>query len=280
MMAATKTLPHIPEETSQAARRLYNLQYIYLRIGDQLESLLSRTNVQRFSPDSMLDGITSFRLALASAFQLAEALPDALAADATLRRMDWKYALFLPVRHPGISEAALCEFRQGMFSSPRALTEFGNLLEKLNEFGLYASSSNPALHPGSALNTICQFSRLYNLQLTMKTALGMLVSEAPDWLLRHVSPYWYERYAARKLPACLPSGEEVEAEAARLGGDIAHLLDALRMENMHALTGRDEIVNLERLFRNSYSPQADILQWCIPECPTCVHDHRTRGGLP
>ncbi|MRR30000.1 hypothetical protein EG834_06720, partial [bacterium] len=247
-MIANKPLPAIPTETSRAARSLYNLQYIYVRVGDHLDELYSRIDMQNLGAGAGLDAETSFRLALASAFQLAEGLPDALVAEATLRRMDWKYALYLPVRHPGISETALCEFRGRLFSSPKALNEFGILLRDLNQYGLFANAAQPTLEAEMALAMICQVNRLYQLHTAMKSALVLLVSEAPDWLLEHVSPYWYQRYQSGPADRSSPMpGENLQEETIRMGKDIQHLLAAIDDTTPSCLSERMEIQRIAQL---------------------------------
>lgn len=278
MMPAIEPQPSIPPETKRAARSLYNLQHVYLRIGDQLPSIYDQIDVTRIDPSSKLDGDPAIRLALASAFQLAEGLPDALAADATLRRMDWKYALYLPVRHPGISEIALCEFRQGLFSSPSALNEFGALLSTLDKFGLFDRSTHTEEEPGTALNGICQVSRLYQLQLAMKAALVLLVTEAPEWLLAHVSPHWYERYKTDRLTQFAYSDwETMEEDAIRIGRDIQHLLNALKDQSMSELSERVEIRKIAHLMKDNFENPDNQIRWLVPACANCIC--RSQGSI-
>ncbi len=271
-MAVKKPLPVIPAETSQAARSLYNLQYIYVCVGDHLDELYSRIDVENLDSGTLLDTETSFRLALASAFQLAEALPDAMAAEATLRRMDWKYALYLPVRHPGISETALCDFRARLFSSPRAMNEFGTLLRDLNEFGLFANSAQPTLEAEMALAMICQINRLYQLQMAMKSALVLLVSEAPSWLLEHVSPYWYQRYQTGPVDRSIhSSGENLQEKTMQMGKDLQYLLAAIDEHNPSNLRDRLEIRRIAQLLKESFDTSGASIQWRLPVCASCTY---------
>src|ERR671935_1178942 len=52
-----------------------------------------------------------WRLALVSVMQFAERLSDRKAADAVRGRIDWKYALGLPLADAGFDASVLCEFR-------------------------------------------------------------------------------------------------------------------------------------------------------------------------
>jgi transposase len=51
---------------------------------------------------------TPWRLALVSVMQFAERLSDRRAADAVRARIDWKYALGLPLDDPGFDSTVLC----------------------------------------------------------------------------------------------------------------------------------------------------------------------------
>lgn len=266
-MAESNFVPKIPSETSQAAHGLYNLQYIYVRIGDQLENLFSCIDVKKLDPGVHLDSMACFRLALATAFQFAESLPDEMAAEATLRRMDWKYALYLPVHHPGISSQDLCEFRQSLFSSPAAQREFGNLLSVLGKLGLFSYAPQPEY----AIALLCQLSRLYQLRQAMKEALTLLVVEAPEWLLANVSPHWYERYqSGEPNQASFISKEMLHKEINKIGKDIQHLVTAINRYGTQNLAHLAEIQRLNQLLTSSFEVNGNLVKWLTPSCENCA----------
>ncbi len=55
--------------------------------------------------------IPPWRLALVSVMQFAENLSDRQAAEAVRARIDWKYALSLPLDESGFHSSVLSEFR-------------------------------------------------------------------------------------------------------------------------------------------------------------------------
>lgn len=270
----------IPLETSQSARSLYNLQHIYLRIGDELDNIFSGIDVALFDPTSRLDTLSLSRLALATSFQLAEDISDNQAAEATFQRLDWKFALFLPVKHPGLSERELCGFRQGLLSTSQGLREFGLLLIELKKLGLFPLSTHFLAEPQTELNHICQVTLLYALKVQIKEALGMLVSLAPDWLVQHVSPHWYERYSTQRFnPGSAPVNGNLTHEANRLGMDVWHLLDVLVREDTGDLAHKPEIQSLIRLFQNQFALDGDSVQWQAINCVDCSFYQPGKGGL-
>ena len=74
----------VPAETATAARKIYNIQHIYLRIGDEFEAILEGVDLAQLDPSASLNGEAVYRLALVTAFQYAELLPDPLAEQATI----------------------------------------------------------------------------------------------------------------------------------------------------------------------------------------------------
>ncbi len=76
MCPGTRPLPAIPTETAQAVRSVYNLQHVYVRIGDELGSVQAATNLPMLDSTSRLDEDTLFRLALVTAFQYAEDMTE------------------------------------------------------------------------------------------------------------------------------------------------------------------------------------------------------------
>jgi hypothetical protein len=269
-----RPISDLPIETFTAARRIFNIQNIYLRIGDHLESILAPLSLARLDPSSSLDNESIARRALVSSFQIVEALPDAYAADATLNRMDWKYALHLPLYHPGIQAAALCGFRQNLYISPAGLKEFGCLLRCLGEFGLFSQYSLQALNPLERLMDICNINRLTQLRKAMEAALAMITAEAPTWLRSIMRSHWYNHYHARRFSPFL---EQVSldpfAEALTLGKDMRWLLD--RMESMESpmLSGRAEIKELARLWDEQFEQPEGIILWRQPGCASCMRRH-------
>lgn len=270
---------NIPHETSLAAHQIYYNNHIYLQIGDNLESILNQIDISLLDSSSQMNSEIVFRLALASAFQFAESLPDSSASNATMKRMDWKYALFLPISHPGISSNSLCDFRQRLCSSSSALQEFGNLLENLGDFGLFSPSNSPWFDPKATLSMICQTNRLFSVLEGMKSALGLVVSIAPEWVKGQVAPHWYQRYKTGPLSSLdLSQKSEIQMYANRVGSDIFALLTALKKTDAPDLETKVEIRHLSYLFNDQYFQNGDIIEWRTPGCANCLCNPQTVEG--
>jgi hypothetical protein len=272
----------IPHETSLVAHQIYNHNHIYLQIGDNLESILNQIDILLLDPSSQMNNEIVFRLALASAFQFAESLPDSSTSIATMKRMDWKYALFLPVNHPGISANTLCNFRQSLCSSSKALEELGKILEILGGIGLFKTAEIPCLDPKAMLSVICQTNRLFSVLEGIKSALGLVVSIAPEWVKDRVSPHWYQRYKTGPLVTPdLFQISDFQNYANRVGSDIFALLTALREFDAPDLVTHVEIRLLKQLFQEHYLQNGEAIQWRANGCANCLCNQQTvEGGHP
>lgn len=271
MRAAPPINNRIPLETEQAAKSLFNVHHIYLQIGDHLDTIFSGVSVDLLDPYSRYDASSVSRLALASAFQMAEELSDTQTAKMTMERLDWKYALYLPVKHPGYSELDLCNFRRGLNSSSKSMDEFAALLLELKKFGLFPRSTGPLEDASTGLKRVCQISRLYALDIAIKDALGVLVSQEPEWLLMHISPHWYERYSSRRFnPGSRPSTSDLLLEAARFGIDIQHLLTSITQEGADHLSKIPEIKTLQQLFTSQFNLDDGAVRWHPVDCASCT----------
>ena len=271
MGLALKPGQGVPAETASAARKIYNIQHIYLRIGDELEAILTGIDLAQLDPSASLNSDTVCRLALVTAFQYAELLPDPLAEQATIKRMDWKYALCLPIQHPGVAEAALCQFRQNLFSFPNSAKEYSRLLVALGQCGLFARSDSQSLGAAQVLTTLCKITRLYWLNQGMRAALSTLASVAPEWLSEVALPHWYEHYKTGQEGAAQFKAKFADPlqEANTLGADASRLLNAIRQQKSLEYIQLDEIVHLSRLVEKQYLPNNGSAYWRMPGCLGC-----------
>jgi hypothetical protein len=271
MRSAYNPVQGVPLDTYLAARQIYNIQHIYLRIGDEMKTIQSGLQVDNLAlfPGGIPD--LALRLALVTAFQYAEELTDSAAADATTRRMDWKYALYLPVKHPGTRPEMLCDFRRFLFSSHSGLAEFKKLLASLAERGLFARTAEASLDPTLALISVCRRNRLALLREAMKAALASVSQQAPEWMRANTAAHWYERYKTGRLthPAA-QSPLDPFTEASTLGADIYQLLSRLRDQNLTDVLEQPELQCLQRLWNEQFYLDHTGFYWRSPGCAGCT----------
>ena len=101
----------VPEETARVARAEFPHGNTYLRLRDALGGLYDDVAFAPLFTARGRPAETPWRLALVTVMQFAEGLSGRQAADAVCSRIDWKYALGLPLDDPGFDAAVLSEFR-------------------------------------------------------------------------------------------------------------------------------------------------------------------------
>ena len=107
----------VPEDTQRVTRAAFPRGTIWTLLRDRLSAIYDEDECVRGSAqDGRPPARVPWRLALVSIMQFAEGLSDRQAADAVRARLDWKYALSLPLDDPGFDADVLPEFRARLLS--------------------------------------------------------------------------------------------------------------------------------------------------------------------
>lgn len=267
MAVQLTNIPPIPEETYLAAIALYGRGNIYLKMGDQLEQLLSGLQP---SPGNLVKGKTAFEVeiqpALLTIIQYNEELTNVQMLEAVRSRFDLKYALHLPLSSPGTALSTLCEFHQALFTDPTRQRFMQNLLDRAVDLGLL-SSQGERLEARQVLATICAVSQLAEVTKAMHQALEALAVVDPEWLRKITRPYWYDRYKrCSRLATTSFNDTRWHEQTQEILGDMQYLLQAIEQRNSQQLAALPEIQHITRIL------QEQILT-CIDETdPTLSHE--------
>lgn len=106
----------MPSETRRIGQMLLSKESSYRLVGDQLFVTLHEQEFADLYPSEGQPGLSPVILALVTVFQFIEKLPDRQAAEAVRMRLDWKYALHLPLEYEGFHYSVLSEFRDRLIS--------------------------------------------------------------------------------------------------------------------------------------------------------------------
>jgi transposase len=253
--------PPIPEDTSHAAHSIFNIENVYLRIGDQVEDLFAELNLADLDISGIKRAEKLSLLAMVTIFQYAENLPDRLAIEALQTRMDWKYALHLSLVTPGLDQLALCEFRQGLLDDSTGQQVFQLLLARLGQLGLFSSRVRGLIDTCSVLLTVCTHSRVDQLWQSISLALEALAADQPEFLRRTAPPHWYERYQSSPTTASRSSADQMELGKA-IGKDIHDLLEALQEAGESEIAELVEIQNLRKVSGQHFTKRASWREYC------------------
>ena len=279
MPSRSFSFPALPAETARAVEAVFGRGNIYLTIGDQIEPLLAGVN----PGDLDLSGEASIMLrtilALVTVFQFAENLPDRRASEALRSRLDWKYALHLPLNIPGLDPLTLCEFRKSLLHDAAARQVVQQILDRLATFGLLRNGHQQP-DVVQVLTAVCCLSCLERMVEAMAMALETLATYQPEWLRTVARPHWYERYQGALLKNALPYlPHDQEALAQAIGADAWHLLEAVERADA-ALARMPEAQNLRRVWHQQFERSADQVKWQPPPSRTCREERDVARVAP
>jgi transposase len=129
-----------------------------------------------------------WRLALVTVMQILEDLSDRQAAEAVRGRLDWKYALSLPLTDAGFDFSVLSQFRTRLIEGQAEAVLFEQMLQVLRERGLVKAGGKQRTDSTHILAAVRTLSRLELVGETLRQALEALAVAAPDWLRQQVAP--------------------------------------------------------------------------------------------
>ena len=181
-MVRSEAFPPLPPDTADAARSVFNIENVYLSIGDQIESLFTDLNLAELDGSGGEPAKTLCLLAMVTIFQFAENMPDRQAAEALRMRTDWKYALHLSLVYPGLAPSSLCDFRQNLLSNETGQEVFQRMLVHLAQAGLLSSRTKNWSDARSVLLQVCSLSHVDWLAQSMNLTLEALAAYQPELL--------------------------------------------------------------------------------------------------
>lgn len=264
-------LPPIPLETAKAAQAVFGRSNFYLAIGDQTNRLFDGLRLADPSESDQNLPHNFATLYLITIFQYVEILPDPQAADALRERLDWKYALHLPLNYPGMEPASLCGFRRRLMLEPANKQNLGHLLARLGKVTDFFCRSDATPEACQVVSVVCEISCLAGIWEAFKQALEALAANRPAWLLSTSRPYWYGRYGShhRNLNLREDPGEN-QALAELIGADGMYLLDAITKAGDPELGDLTAIRTLREVWEEQYETIEGKAIWRKNACATCA----------
>ncbi|MGZ6308415.1 MAG: IS1182 family transposase [Ktedonobacterales bacterium] len=226
-------LQPIPAETARVAHAAFPAGNLYMRVRDELGPLFDDERFTTVYAHEGQPALHPWQLALVSVMQFAENLSDRQAAEAVRARIDWKYALGLDQTDDGFHYSVLSEFRTRLVQGGIERILLDTLLEQCRKRGWLKARGRQRTDSTHVLGAVKALNQLELVGETLRHALNVLATVAPDWLKAHALPEWFVRYAERIEDYRLPKDKtEREALSVEIGDDGYHLLDGIE----HAAT--------------------------------------------
>lgn len=252
-----------PEETRRVARAAFPKGTLCLDIADALGPIYQDSQFAGLFPPLGQPAAAPAMLALATVLQYLEALSDRQAADAVRGRIDWKYALRLPLTDPGFDHTVLSEFRSRLIEGKAEQRMLDILLERLRDLGLVKPRGRQRTDSTHVLAAVRGLNRLERVGETLRAALNEVAVMAPAWLQALAPAEWYERYARRVENYRLPKTEAARQDlAAAIGADGGTLLRAIDQATSQPWLAEIPAVQaLRRVWAEQYVERDGQVRW-------------------
>jgi len=188
--------PPIPKNTIRAARISYGKGNVYLRLGDQVNKLISKLDADLLAIYS--DGYEGTLLAAITIIQYVEGLTDTEFSESLSSRIDLRYALHLPHPGPRLDPFLLCSFRQRVLKDHRCCLLQEEMFKILYPL-LGANEAQQDSNSCNAIKAICMNTIRALVVEAMFHAIEALSANHFTWLSKVAAPHWYERYSPSLL---------------------------------------------------------------------------------
>lgn len=216
----------MPAELARIGAKLLPPESPYRLVGDQLYAKYRDEDYADLYPAEGQPGKSPVDLAFVTAFQYLEDLADRGAAEAVRLRLDWKYALHLPLDYAGFNFSVLSEYRDRLVKHAAEGRIFEKLLGDLQALGLLKRRGRQRTDSLAVLTRVRELTRLELVVETMRVAVRVLVAVEPEWTRATIPPTWEERYGERCVAERLSDSERTVLQT-ETGRDGQWLLERL-----------------------------------------------------
>jgi transposase len=198
----------------------------YRLVGDQLADLLTDIDFAPLYTNHGRAAISPALLALVTILQYLEDVPDRQAAELVRVRLDWKYALHLPVTDLGFDFSCLCYFRRRLVTHQQEQALFDLVLARIRSLGLIKQRGKQRTDSIAVVGAVRELSRLELVSETLRLVLRTLEQTAPLWAQRELPASFREQYVRRVQDYRLSEAER-QLALQQTGQDGAWLLERL-----------------------------------------------------
>jgi transposase len=191
---------------------------------------------------------------------------DRQAAHAGRARIDWKDARGLELSDEGLHSSVLSEFRTRLVQGSLEQVLLATLLQRGQGRGWLSARGRQRTDSTSILGAVKALHHRELVGETLRHALNVLATVAPEWLKPMVPPEWFERSAERIADDRLPTDQaERAAVTATMGPDGSTLLASVEQT-----ATQPECAWLQEL------PAVRVLErtWAQQECQVDGHAQR------
>lgn len=263
MSMKSRGLEPIPEETQRLMKRLSPKGTMVSQLRDALGPIYHDESFAHLFPKRGRPAEVPWRLAIVTVLQAVEGLTDRQAAEYVRTRIDWLYALALPLDDPGFDYTILSDFRERLLEHGAQDLLLEPILQVCRERGWLKAGGKQRTDSTLVLARVRSLSSLESVGESMRAALNALAEQEPDWLQQALNPGWFDRYVHRFELARFPKAESQRAALRQqVGQDVQQLLSQLQQAAAPPhLSSLPEVVLLRQVFGQHYEEKGQQVHW-------------------
>jgi transposase len=242
----------IPEDTHQIGQILFKPENIYRQIGERFDELFPDEDI--FKPLYAQGGrgaMPPLLMSLVTVFQMMEKIPDRLATELVVSRIDWKYALHLPLGYKGFHFTDLSAFRHRLKANKQERLLFDNLLGRLQSLGLVRSGGKMRTDSTHILALMEKLSRMELITETLRLAVLGIQEFAPDWAAARLPEVFLETYSKRQSEYGM-SDAEIQAKWLQSGRDGWWLVGQIDQESPSVVRNLTQVLTLRKVLQQQF----------------------------
>lgn len=244
----------VPEDTAQVGQAILSEDSPYRRVGDEVQGFLSLGDFAMMYSISGRGAICPIILSLVTIFQFLENIPDRVAAEWAVVRLDWKYALHVPLDWKGFHYSDLSNFRTRLLAHGQERLLFEKVLGWVRGHGFLRKHGKQRTDSTHVLGQVARLSRLELVWETLRQVLRTLEKEVPGWYRLAIPAAFHEMYSVRQSDWRL-SQEEIGQKMQQAGADGYWLLDLLDTDAPPKVQDLTEVETLRTVLAQQYKRQ-------------------------
>src|SRR5260370_38445638 len=174
-------LEPIPEETRRLVERLCPKGTLVTQLRDALGPIYSDAHFAQLFAKRGRAAEAPWRLALVTVLQAIEGLTDRQAAECVRTRIDWLYALALPLDDPGFDYTILTDFRQRLLAAQAQELILDPILQLCRQRGWLKAGGKQRTDATAVVGRVRALSSLESVGEGQGAAPKSLADEEPAW---------------------------------------------------------------------------------------------------
>lgn len=256
-------LEPIPELTARIAQASFPQGTLAMRLRDALGPIYHDEPFAHLFPKRGRAAQAPWRLALVLVLQALEHLTDRQAAEAVRARLDWKYALSLPVDDPGFDHTVLSDFRARLLEQGAVKLVLDPILALCRERGWLAPGGQSRTDSTHVLSAVRRLNSLESVGETLRAVLNAASEVEPEWVRQTVPQSWFDRSVQRFELARFPRGQAaLEQVRQQVGEDASFLLSALQDPSTPAAVRELAVVPLlQSIWQQHFEQVEQQVRW-------------------